>query len=202
MLYEVLNRDEFFRILSDNYKEILNEFLTSDIELMPFPWRAAPLYNILNVMGNHLDKFPTISDNMKFVDGYTIVSIGIGLLNKDDSPAPHVDLHPSNGNFKRYHLPLQLTDTSFMYIQEDGECKKYRWELGKWMLFTGIDKIHHPLNGEEKDRIVLVVDTFEGDVCDKDIYEYYEVIENLGARLNTIDFRPYYEEYIKKKTLL
>ena len=203
MLANVQNRDKFFENLSENYKEVLDEFLKSDVEMMPYPWPSVPLYNILNIIENHLDKFPTISENLKYVDGYTIVSIGVSILNYTCKSSPHKDLHPTDGNFKRFHLPLQLTDTSFMYIQEDdGEYKKYSWELGKWSQFTAIDKTHYPLNEDKDgvDRILLMVDLFEGEVSDKDVYEYYEVIETLGARLNEFDFRPYYDKYIQNKT--
>jgi hypothetical protein len=46
------------------------------------------------------------------------------------------------------------------------------------------------------------MDVFDGEVSDEDVYEYYEEIERLGARINGVDFRPYYDKYIQNKTLL
>ena len=204
MLIEVNNRDTFFEETSNRYEQLLKELENSNIEVMGTPWGFVPIFNILNLFENNVSKFKSISDNIDSVEDYTIISMGMSIIEPGNDPAPHFDLHPTNGEFKRYHLPLQLTDTSAIYVQENNGWEKYTWELGKWMQFTSIDHLHYPLNEDKNGipRVLLLMDVFEGDASDEDIYEYYEEIERLGARIKGTDFRPYFDKYIKKKTLL
>ena len=204
MLTKVSNRDTFFKETSTHYTEILKEFDNAGIEIMGTPWGFAPIYNILGLAVDSTSKFKSISENINSITDYTIISMGLSIIEPGNDPAPHYDLHPVSSNFKRYHLPLQLTDTSAIYVQEQDEWKKYTWELGEWMQFSGINHLHYPLNKDENGiaRVVLLLDVFEGEVEDKDVYEYYEEIERLGARINGIDFRPNFEKYIHNKTLL
>jgi len=201
MLFTIPIKDEFLKKTSIKYKNIIEEFKNSKIEVMEFPWEFSHIYDILNVYKNKIPLFETISDNLNCDKTYTILSIGISVLKPQNKPAPHFDLHAHIKGFKRLHLPLQLTDTSFLYVMEGCEYEKYSWELGQWAQFVEIDKLHYPLN-EDKDgtsRIIMIMDVVEGGIDDKGLYEYYEVIENLGARLNHIDFRPHYEKYILNK---
>jgi hypothetical protein len=204
MLTKVDNKDNLFRETSKQYKEILKEFDNSDIEVMGTPWGFVPIFNILGLAENNVPSFKSISENIDSVTGYTIISMGLSIVEAGNTPAPHSDLHPTNTNFKRYHLPLQLTDTSFLCVEENSEWKRYSWSLGEWMQFEGINHLHYPINEDkdEKKRILLLMDVFDGGVSDKDVYEYYEEIERLGARINGVDFRPYFDKYIQNKTLL
>jgi hypothetical protein len=203
MLTRVDNRDTFFKETSTHYKEILKEFNNSSIEIMKEPWGFAPIYDILGMVKNNVSEFKTISDNINSTTDYTISSMGISIVNPGNIPAPHFDHHPTDG-FKRYHLPLQLTDTSVLCVQENSEWKEHTWELGNWMHFSGTNYLHYPLNEDKNgiSRIILLVDVFEGVISDKDLYDYYEETERLDARIKGIDFRPYYEKYIQNKTLL
>jgi hypothetical protein len=204
MLTRVSNRDTFFKETSERYTELLEEHNNSIIEVMGYPWGFVPIYNILGLAEDNVSSFKSISENINSITDYTVISMGISIIESGNTPAPHYDLHPTNTNFKRYHLPLQITDTAFLYVEEGEEWKKYPWKLGKWMQFTGINHLHYPLNEDEngESRIVLLMDVFDGEVSDEDVYEYYEEIERLGARINGVDFRPYYDKYIQNKTLL
>jgi len=196
MLNEVENRDKFFEVTSNTYSEILEHYNKEDA--IDGPWRFTPIYDILGAMPDKTHLFKSISNSIEKISGYTLLAMGISDFSADRNRYPHKDNHPKDGRFKRYHLALQLTDTSFLYVMEDGtdEWVAYPWVLGKWMRFDGIHHYHYPYNETEgKSRIVVLLDILEGDAEDKDVYDYYEYIETLGWIVG-VDYRKNYLEYV------
>jgi hypothetical protein len=153
-------------------------------------------------MENRTEEFKEFFDHMYGDLDYTIGAIGFSVIPPGRCAAPHIDNHPHDGRFKRYHLPLQLPKNARLNVMENGTdfYKEYSWELGKWMRFEALQHVHFPTSGEnaEFDRIIIIMDIFEGEITNKDLFEYYEVIEDLGW-LEGINFRPYYEKYISEK---
>jgi len=182
ILYTVPNRDKFFEETSKHYKDILEEFKSTDLFTMEFVWDATPIYDILNIMGNNISSFKSIKGNIDSITDYTIMTIGIAVIKPGVDRYPHIDPHSKIKGFKRYHLPLQLTDTSFLYVKEHNkgtEYKKCEWELGKWMLYDRIDLMHYPDNKDENGipRIMIILDVVEGTPSNVEIKEYYHLTE-------------------------
>ena len=204
MLTEVYNRDKLFEETSKLYKEILQEYFDSPLNVIDGPWEFIPIYDILHLSDDNTSLFESINKNITFVNGYTIIALGVSLFPAGFPESPHIDKHSEIEGFRRYHLPIQLTDTSYLYVKQDNSeiFDKYSWELGKWMEFTGLDKIHYPLNEDKGgiSRIVLIMDIIEGDASEKDIYDYYANTEELGWTKDK-DFRPYFEKNINNFTI-
>jgi|SaaInlStandDraft_4_1057021.scaffolds.fasta_scaffold68677_1 hypothetical protein len=204
MLITIPCRDKFFEETSKHYKEILEEFKGKNGEIFTIvgPWDFSPIYDILGSMPSQVSEFKSIVDNIESVTDYTIAAIGMSIFPVGKPRSPHTDNHPTDGRFKRYHLPLQLTDTSFIHVLENGtnDWKQYPWELGKWMEFEGIQHTHYPYNEDPNNipRIVLILDVFEGEALDQDVWDYYIEIEKLGW-ISDNNFRPHYEKYILNK---
>lgn len=202
MLYTVPNRDLLFETTSKKYLDLLNKFKNTELPMVSGPWDFSPIYDILGCMPDSTKLFESVSSNMNDVTDYTIGAIGFSVIQADKRAAPHIDNHPQDGRFKRYHLPLQIPKNARLNVMENGTdfYKEYSWEVGKWMRFEALQHIHFPTSGKdaECDRIIVIMDVFEGEADPKDILEYYETVENLGW-LEGIDFRPYYEKYISNK---
>lgn len=187
---------------SKHYKGILNEYHNSSLNKIIGAWEFIPIYDILNLVDDNISIFDSVHQNITYAKGYDIISLGFSILNSNTPKFPHIDKHFEIDGFKRYHLPLQLTNTSYLYVKEDGSEKfnNYPWELGTWSEFNGLDKVHYPLNGDKegKSRIILILDIIEGVASDSDVYDYYSNTEELGWTKD-IDFRPYYEKYVLNK---
>jgi hypothetical protein len=195
----VENRDKFFEETSKHYLDLLKEYSSKDA--IDYFWKFTPVYNILGVMPDKSGDFKSIVENLDKVDGYTVLAIGISEFPADREKCPHTDTHPRDGRFKRYHLALQTTDTSFLYVKENGkdEWIGHPWDLGKWMEFEGIHHLHYPYNETKGiSRIVILLDILEGEASNQDIYDYYSYIETLGWIVDK-DFRHNYKDFIKKK---
>lgn len=204
MLFKIENRDSLFGKTSEKYLDLLKSFKETELTTVSGPWDFSPIYDILGCMPDKTGLFKSISSNMNVSSDYTIGAIGFSVIPPDRPVAPHIDNHPHDGRFKRLHLPLQIPKNARLNVMENGTdfYKEYSWEVGKWMRFDALQHVHYPTSGKnaEFDRIIIIMDIFEGDPDQQDVFEYYETIEGLGW-LEGIDFRPYFEKYISNKNI-
>jgi hypothetical protein len=182
-----IESDRFFQETSIHYQDILNTYkeLKGSLSAVYNPWTFVPLYDIEARFKQQIHLFEAINDNLYESEKYTILTIGISSLTKEDGINPHFDDHPTDGSFKRLHLALQLTPSSRLLVLENEGYKSYEWELGRWVDFqffflNGIKHTHYPINLDDKDRIVLLVDVFIGKPTDEDLSDYYKTITGLG----------------------
>jgi hypothetical protein len=182
LVCRAIQSERFFHETSMHYQDILNTYkeLKGSLVSVYNPWTFVPIYDKLARFKQQIHLFESINDNFPESEQYTILSIGLSCLTKEDGANPHVDAHPTDGRFKRLHLALQLTPSSKLWVLEDEGYKSYEWELGRWMNFTGIKHTHYPVNLDDEDRIVLLVDVFIGKPTDEDLSDYYKTIKGLG----------------------
>jgi hypothetical protein len=197
---DAIKSDQFFRETSLRYKEILDIYQKneSEFEQIDGPLKYTPLYDILGAWVPQINSFDAIKENLPKGDDYKIVAIGISSISKIHGKSPHTDDHPTDGRFKRFHLPLKLTPSSKISVLENDVLKEYTWDLGKWMEFTGVHLPHFPSNDENSPRIVMLVDVFLGDVDNRDIFEWYETIDELGW-FRGISWKNNYIDYVNNK---
>jgi len=176
------NDNQFLRETALHFKNITKEYNEhkNELEFIYNPWIFIPIYDILGVFKNQLHFFPTIENNLIESNDYEIVSIGLSSLVKGDGANPHTDPIPIDNRFKRLHLALQVTPTSILNIKVNDTWIKKSWNVGRWMEFKGLDKLHFPINNDEKARIVLLVDVYIGGSTKEDLYRYYNVMEGLN----------------------
>lgn len=173
------NVDEFpkFKILEENYSEILNEFLSvmqeerkkknqSNDPNVFEPWIEKNLYQESNeegwdvaplmIGGNRIEercvKFPKLSELTEQITG--IMSISFSLLKPGTHIVPHKGYDDYSEKVLRFHMGLIIPEGDIA-IRVDKEIRK--WDNGKSWIFDDF-LVHEAWNFSEQDRVVLIID--------------------------------------------
>ena len=193
LLPTVTNRDKFFEETSNSSQELLSEFnsIRSSMGMEESsPWKYYPIHDILGVWESAIGSFKSIKENIDSITDYKILTLGLSIYSSDDGYKMHTDDQGFPSNFRRYHLPLQLTENSRLVMHNGQELT---WELGNWQEFLGMDITHSPYNPDKEERIVLLMDVLEGEVDKQDVLNYYKDMADHSISTN---FEELYNDYV------
>ena len=163
-----------FKLLEENYQNILQEFLTvtedrkvrKSEELLFEPWVEKNLYEESNeegwdvaplmIGGNSIEdrckKFKILHELTSQISG--IVSISFSLLKPGTHIVPHKGYDDYSERVLRFHMGLIVPEGD-VGIRVEKEIRK--WENGKSFIFDDF-LIHEAWNFSDKDRVVLIID--------------------------------------------
>jgi len=157
------------------YKSKLNEIIFSAPGWegrLPQPqikgWRMTHLFfNGSSTKRDNIKLFDEIKNAFNNLPkGVYVVASGILEAYPNIEESWHKEPHPKQAGFKRYHIPLVVSDDWALGVKEDDGEKHYHWEVGSIFEFENPGNEHQVMflgdnKNTEETRIVWVIDILE-----------------------------------------
>ena len=163
---------KFLQDILDNSDQILNEYNENKKDLYIYEsagcigwWVTIPYRFGFTENSKYL---PTISNILKTtLESTTLLTVMISDVIPDVPQAVHTEELPEG--ISRYHIPIKFNPNARLNILTDGEFKAYEWSDHNVFEFDEPEIPHYISCPGGGNRVVVMVDLFEGNIKDKQL---------------------------------
>ena len=126
-------------------------------------------------------QLPTLSDILTPIKNLTTVMISD--VNSNLPQGIHVEDLPKS--VRRFHIPIKHNPNARLNVLEDNVWNAYEWNENDVFEFTNFYDPHYiSCPGNAGNRIVVMVDLFEGDITDKQLNDIKQWYDNWETSVN------------------